>query len=46
LPGRFHDDPADRRLLATARLRNVPFVRRDKRTLDYAEAGHAQAIKC
>ena len=46
LPGDFHDDPADRFLVATARLLDVPFVTRDKRILDYAKAGHVQAVMC
>ena len=46
LPGEFHRDPADRFLVATARALNAPLVTRDQRILDYAAAGHVQAIPC
>jgi PIN domain nuclease of toxin-antitoxin system len=46
LPERFHDDPADRFLVATARQLNVPIVTRDARILDYAKAGHVRAVAC
>jgi PIN domain nuclease of toxin-antitoxin system len=46
LPEPFHDDPADRFLLATARRLNVPIVTRDARILTYAQAGHVRAIAC
>jgi PIN domain nuclease of toxin-antitoxin system len=46
LPGRFHADPADRFLVATARTLHIPIVTRDKRILDYAKAGHVRALKC
>jgi PIN domain nuclease of toxin-antitoxin system len=46
LPGTFHDDPADRLLVATARDLNVPIVTRDRRILAYAEAGHVGALAC
>jgi PIN domain nuclease of toxin-antitoxin system len=46
LPGRFHDDPADRFLVATARHLDVPILTRDRRILAYAEAGHVAAIAC
>ena len=46
LPGKFHDDPADRFLVATARDRVVPIVTRDTRILDYAKAGHLRAVSC
>jgi PIN domain nuclease of toxin-antitoxin system len=46
LPGRPHDDPADRLLIATARQLGVPLVTRDRRILDYAGHGHLQAIAC
>jgi PIN domain nuclease of toxin-antitoxin system len=39
-------DPADRILAATARLRGWTLVTRDRPLLDYAEAGHIQAIAC
>jgi PIN domain nuclease of toxin-antitoxin system len=46
LPGRLHDDPADRLLVATARQLRVPLVTRDRRILDYAAQGHVEAISC
>jgi PIN domain nuclease of toxin-antitoxin system len=35
LPGRFHKDPADRILVATARLRGLTLVTADERILAY-----------
>ena len=46
LPPPFHEDPADRLLVATARELGVPLVTRDQRILRYAEAGHLRAIAC
>lgn len=46
LPGEFHQDPADRLLVATARELDVPFVTRDRRILEYGEAGHVRTIAC
>jgi PIN domain nuclease of toxin-antitoxin system len=46
LPEPFHKDPADRLLVAVARELGVPVVTRDDKILDYAAAGHVQAIPC
>jgi PIN domain nuclease of toxin-antitoxin system len=46
LPGEFHQDPADRLLVATARELDVPLVTRDRRILEYGEAGHVKTIAC
>lgn len=46
LPGDLHRDPADRLLIASARELDLPIVTRDRRILDYAEAGHVLAIAC
>ena len=46
LPGEFHDDPADRLLVATARELGVPLVTRDQSIIDYAAAGHLLVIPC
>ena len=46
LPGDLHADPADRFIIATARHLGMPIVTRDRRILDYAEAGYAHAIAC
>ncbi len=35
LPGEFHDDPADRMVVATARAENAPLVTADRRILAY-----------
>lgn len=36
LPGDFHKDPADRIIVATARVSDVPVVTVDKKILDYS----------
>ena len=46
LPEPLHGDPADRVIIATARLLNIPIVTRDGRILDYAAAGNVRAIEC
>jgi PIN domain nuclease of toxin-antitoxin system len=44
LPDRFHRDPADRLIVATARVANATLMTRDRRILDYAGRGHLTAI--
>ena len=44
LPGPFHDDPADRMIVATARLAGAQLVTRDKRILDYGARGHVAVV--
>jgi PIN domain nuclease of toxin-antitoxin system len=44
LPGRFHGDPADRMIVATARIMNATLITRDRQILDYAAQGHLAAI--
>jgi len=46
LPGEVHGDPGDRLLIATARHLGVPLVTRDRRIIEYAEAGWARVIPC
>ncbi len=46
LPGDLHGDPADRILAATARTFGYRLMTRDRPLLDYAAAGHLQAIAC
>jgi len=46
LPPPIHNDPADRLLIATARVLQMPIVTRDRRILDYARAGGVAAIRC
>jgi PIN domain nuclease of toxin-antitoxin system len=36
LPGDFHKDPADRIIVATARVSDVPVITVDKKILDYS----------
>ena len=45
LPGTFHKDPADRMLIATARLHNWQLATRDGGILTYAAAGHVNSVK-
>jgi len=42
LPGEFHSDPADRVLVATARLSKLTLVTGDQKILDYP---HVQAMR-
>jgi PIN domain nuclease of toxin-antitoxin system len=35
LPGGFHRDPADRMIVATARIHDCPLLTADERTLNY-----------
>jgi PIN domain nuclease of toxin-antitoxin system len=44
LPEAFHRDPADRLIVATARVANATLMTRDQRILDYAARGHLAAI--
>ena len=40
----LHGDPCDRIMIATARALACPLVTADRKILDYAAAGHLQAI--
>jgi len=44
LPWDVHGDPADRIIIATARALAAPILTSDGKMLDYARAGHIQAI--
>lgn len=44
LPGGFHGDPADRLLVATARIMRLTLVTQDKKILRYGEAGFVKAV--
>lgn len=44
LPGTFHADPADRLLVATARIGGYTLVTRDRKILDYGKAGHVNVL--
>ena len=46
LPGRFHGDPADRLLVATARMAHAVLVTADQAILDFAREGHVHAADC
>ncbi|MDP2215490.1 type II toxin-antitoxin system VapC family toxin [Phenylobacterium sp.] len=46
LPGEPPRDPADRIIIATARQLGLILMTRDRKALDYAEAGHLQAVTC
>lgn len=44
LPGSFHADPADRIIVATARVLDAILITADRTILAYSEAGHVGAI--
>ena len=44
LPGELHGDPADRFLIATARLGDLQLVTADSQILAYARAGHMRVL--
>ena len=44
LPGPLHRDPADRMLIATARLTGAALVTCDKHILTYAKQGHVRVV--
>ncbi|MGH7108981.1 MAG: type II toxin-antitoxin system VapC family toxin [Stellaceae bacterium] len=44
LPDAFHRDPADRMIVATARVTGAVLMTRDRRILDYAARGHLTAL--
>jgi PIN domain nuclease of toxin-antitoxin system len=44
LPGGFRSDPADQIIVATARVAGATLLTRDRRILDYARAGHVNAL--
>jgi PIN domain nuclease of toxin-antitoxin system len=44
LPGTIHRDPADRMIVATARVTNAALMTRDRHILDYAAQGHLTAV--
>jgi PIN domain nuclease of toxin-antitoxin system len=46
LPGRVHNDPTDRIIIATARERDLTIITRDRAILAYADQGHVQALAC
>lgn len=44
LPGKFHADPADRLIVATARHWGAPLATADQAIAAYAEDGHLRVI--
>lgn len=44
LPGDFHNDPADRIIIATARHHSLKLLTADQAILDYGAAGHVNVI--
>ena len=46
LPGKFHGDPIDRMLVATARVKNLTLATRDEKILAYSEQGYLNALAC
>ena len=46
LPGKFHLDPGDQIIAATAREYGFTVMTRDRALLDYANEGHLSAIAC
>jgi PIN domain nuclease of toxin-antitoxin system len=44
LPGRFHGDPADRLLAATARITGALLLTKDERLLEYGRQRHAPVL--
>lgn len=46
LPGKLSRDPGDRIIVATAREHGLTIVTRDRKILDYSNAGHVLALAC
>ncbi len=44
LPGEPHGDPADRFLIATARIHNLVLATRDQGIVEYGKAGHVRVL--
>ena len=44
LPGNVHGDPADRIIVATAQILNVPLATADARIIQYGKQGHLQVL--
>jgi PIN domain nuclease of toxin-antitoxin system len=45
LPGKFHNDSADRMIVATARLEKAILLTRDSNIIDYGRAGHVDILR-
>ena len=46
LPGVPPSDPIDRIIIATARQHDLTLVTRDRKIIEYGEAGHVSVLKC
>ncbi|MBP9094180.1 type II toxin-antitoxin system VapC family toxin [bacterium] len=45
LPANFHGDPADRLIVAAARVMGLAVVTRDSKILAYGKQGHVEVVK-
>jgi PIN domain nuclease of toxin-antitoxin system len=45
LPGDLHGDPADRLIVATARVHGATLMTKDSKLLAYGRAGHASVMR-
>jgi PIN domain nuclease of toxin-antitoxin system len=45
LPGDFHGDPADRMLIATARVLGATLLTKDRRVIQYSRLRHVRALE-
>jgi len=45
LPGDLHEDPADRMLVATARVLGATLLTKDHRLIEYARRRHVRAVE-
>lgn len=45
LPGDCHGDPADRIIVATARINNLIVLTRDKKIINYGKQGYVNCLK-
>lgn len=46
LPGEFHGDPADRMLVATARILDISLMTRDQKIESYGQKGYVKVLTC
>ncbi len=46
LPGEFHGDPADRMIVATARVLDIPLMTRDQKIVSYGQRGYIKVFPC
>ncbi len=46
LPGKFHGDPADQIIVATARIEGATLITSDSKILKYSQQHYLKALKC